>query len=85
MLVLYIIKLSREGGNLMEIVQIIAIVLAAVGAVNWGLVGLFKFDLVALIAGGMKFGDVNVISRIIYILVAVAGVVSLTAIGELTQ
>ena len=67
----------------MEIVQIIAIVLAAVGAVNWGLVGLFKFDLVALIAGGMKFGDVNVVSRIIYILVAVAGVVSLTAIGEL--
>ena len=68
----------------MEIVQIIAIVLAAVGAVNWGLVGLFKFDLVALIAGGMKFGDVNVVSRIVYILVAVAGVVSLTAIGELS-
>ena len=67
----------------MEIVQIIAIVLAAVGAVNWGLVGLFKFDLVALIAGGMKFGDVNVVSRIIYILVAVAGVISLTVIGEL--
>lgn len=67
----------------MEIVQIIAIVLAAVGAVNWGLVGLFKFDLVALIAGGMKFGDVNVVSRIIYVLVAVAGVISLTAIGEL--
>lgn len=67
----------------MEIVQIIAIVLAAVGAVNWGLVGLFKFDLVALIAGGMKFGDINVVSRIIYILVAVAGVISLTAIGEL--
>lgn len=67
----------------MEIVQIIAIVLAAVGALNWGLVGLFKFDLVALIAGGMKFGDVNVISRIIYVLVAVAGVISLTVIGEL--
>ena len=67
----------------MEIVQIIAIVLAAVGAVNWGLVGLFKFDLVALIAGGMSFGDVNVISRIIYILVAIAGLVSLTAIAEL--
>ena len=67
----------------MEIVQIIAIVLAAVGALNWGLVGLFKFDLVALIAGGMKFGDVNVISQIIYVLVAVAGVISLTVIGEL--
>ena len=67
----------------MEIVQIIAIVLAAVGAVNWGLVGLLKFDLVALICGGMGFGDVNVISRIVYILVAIAGLVSLTAIGEL--
>ncbi len=50
---------------------------------NWGLVGLIKFDLVALIAGGMSFGDVNVISRIIYILVAIAGLVSLKAIGEL--
>ncbi|MCY4528767.1 MAG: DUF378 domain-containing protein [Chloroflexi bacterium] len=63
--------------------QIVAIVLAAVGAANWGLVGLFKFDLVALIAGGMSFGDVNVISRIIYILVTIAGLISLTAIGEL--
>ena len=67
----------------MEIVQILAIVLAAVGAVNWGLVGLFKFDLVALIVGGLKFGEVNVISRIVYILVAIAGIVSLTAIAEL--
>ena len=66
----------------MEIVQTIAIVLAAVGALNWGLVGLFNFDLVALIAGGLKFGDVNVVSRIIYILVAIAGIVALTAIPE---
>ncbi len=67
----------------MEVIQIAAIVLAVVGALNWGLVGLFKFDLVALIAGGMKFGEVNLFSRIIYILVAVAGIVSLTALGEL--
>ncbi len=60
----------------MEMVQTIAIVLAAVGALNWGLVGLFKFDLVALIAGGLKFGDVNPPSRIIYVLVAIAGIVS---------
>ena len=67
----------------MELVQIVAIVLAVVGALNWGLVGLFRFDLVAFIAGGMKFGDVNPFSRIIYILVAIAGIVSLTALGEL--
>ncbi|MFP6680503.1 MAG: DUF378 domain-containing protein [Dehalococcoidia bacterium] len=67
----------------MEIVQTIAIVLAAVGALNWGLVGLFKFDLVALIAGGLRFGELNPFSRLIYILVAVAGVVALTAIPEI--
>ena len=67
----------------MEVIQIVAIILAVVGALNWGLVGLFKFDLVAFIAGGMKFGEVNPFSRIIYILVAIAGIVSLTALGEL--
>ncbi len=67
----------------MEVVQIIAIVLAAVGALNWGLVGLFNFDLVAFVAGGSKFGEVNLLSRIVYILVAIAGIVALTAIAEL--
>ena len=67
----------------MEIVQLIAIVLSAVGALNWGLVALFKFDLVAFVAGGMKFGDVNAFSRVVYILVAVAGIISLTVLGEL--
>ena len=66
----------------MDMVQNIAIVLAAVGALNWGLVGLFKFDLVALIAGGLKFGEANPVSRIIYVLVGIAGIISL--IGLLT-
>ena len=67
----------------METLQITGIILAAIGAINWGLVGLFKFDLVAFIAGGNSFGEVNVISRIIYILVAVSGVIAATAITEL--
>lgn len=67
----------------MEIIQLIALILAVVGALNWGLVGLFKFDLVAFVAGGMKYGEVNPFSRIIYILVAIAGVVSLTVIGKI--
>ena len=67
----------------MEIIQIIAIVLAAVGALNWGLVAIFKWDLVAFIGGGLKFGEVNAITRIVYVLVAIAGVISLTAIAEL--
>lgn len=67
----------------MEGLQIAAIVLAAVGALNWGLVGLFKFDLVAFVAGGMKFGDVNTVSRGVYVLVAAAGVVAATAIATI--
>ena len=65
----------------MTMVQNIAIILAALGALNWGLVGLFKFDLVALIAGGKSFGEVNILSRIIYLLVAVSGVVAVTTLA----
>ena len=65
----------------MTMVQNIAIILAAVGALNWGLVGLFKFDLVALIAGGKSFGEVNILSRIIYLLEAVSGVVAVTTLA----
>jgi len=61
----------------MQVLAVICLVLAAVGAINWGLVGLFKFDLVALIAGGKKFGEVNVVSRIIYVIVAIAGIFAL--------
>lgn len=51
-----------------------ALVLTIIGALNWGLVGLFKFDLVALICGGMGFGETNGLSRVIYILVGIAGI-----------
>lgn len=67
----------------MEAIQAAAIVLAAVGALNWGLVGLFRFDLVATVAGGMGFGSVNAFSRGVYVLVGVAGVLALTAIPEI--
>jgi len=68
----------------METVQIIGIILAAVGALNWGLVGLFKFDLVAFITGGNSFGEVNLLSRTIYVIVAAAGVVAATVITQIS-
>ncbi len=80
---LYRIHNPERRETQMEIVQLIAIVLAAVGALNWGLVALFKFDLVALVAGGLKFGEVNIFSRVVYILVAISGIISLTVIGEI--
>jgi len=51
----------------------IALLLVIIGALNWLLVGLFGFDLVAAITGN-TFGDKNTISSIIYVLVGLAGI-----------
>lgn len=48
----------------------IALALTIVGGVNWGLVGLFQFDLVAWIFGGQD----SIISRIIYTVIALAAI-----------
>jgi uncharacterized protein len=71
--------------NNMETIQVISIILAAIGAINWGLVGLFKFDLVAFVAGGKSFGQVNPLSRVVYILVAAAGVIAATTVATLLR
>lgn len=48
----------------------IALSLLIIGGVNWGLVGLFKFDLVAWIFGGQT----GIVSRIIYVIVAISAI-----------
>jgi uncharacterized protein len=50
----------------------LALILTIVGGLNWGLVGLFRFDLVAAVFGGMEFGETNVASRIIYTVVGLS-------------
>lgn len=55
----------------------ITIILVIIGAVNWGLVGLFGFDLVATI-----FGDMSAISRIIYIFVGFSGLYQIFSCGK---
>lgn len=52
----------------MKVIDTIALVLVIIGAINWGLVGIFNFNLVDAI-----FGVMSVISRIIYILVGISG------------
>ena len=49
----------------------LALLLVVVGAINWGLVGLFQLDLVAALFGGQS----GVLSRVVYILVGLAGIV----------
>lgn len=48
----------------------ISLTLTIIGAINWGLIGLFQFDLVAWIFGGQG----AIISRIIYTIIALAGI-----------
>lgn len=60
------------GGNFMETLQKILLVITIIGAVNWGLIGLLDFDLVAMI-----FGEATLFSRIIYTLVGVCGLVNI--------
>lgn len=52
----------------MKVLDIIALILVIIGAINWGLIAIFNFDLVAAL-----FGDMSVISRIVYGLVGVSG------------
>jgi hypothetical protein len=56
----------------------IALILAIIGALNWGLVGLFKFDLVAAI-----FGDMSAVSRVVYVLVGIAALYMAAIAGKL--
>lgn len=51
----------------------LSLILIIIGAINWGLIALFNFDLVATI-----FGDYTVLSRIIYGLVGLAGLFSIS-------
>lgn len=52
----------------MKIIDKIALILIIIGAINWGLIGIFKFNLVE-----MLFGDMTMLARIIYALVGIAG------------
>jgi uncharacterized membrane protein YuzA (DUF378 family) len=57
----------------MRTLDAIALLLVIIGAVNWGLIGFFQFDLVAAL-----FGEMSAISRVIYALVGIAGLYAIS-------
>ncbi len=61
----------------MKVVDKIALALVIIGAINWGLVGIFNFNLVDTI-----FGAMSIISRIIYILVGISGLWAIKILFE---
>ncbi|MGG7076919.1 DUF378 domain-containing protein [Clostridium sardiniense] len=57
----------------MKFLDTIALLLVIIGAINWGLIGFFQFDLVATL-----FGDMSTVSRVIYSLVGIAGLYAIS-------
>ncbi len=62
----------------MKVLDYIGLMLVIVGAVNWGLIGFFSFDLVRFI-----FGDMTLVSRIVYALVGIFGLYALSYFAKL--
>lgn len=58
-----------------------ALILTVIGAINWGLVGFFQFDLVAAIFGG----PFELASRVVYSIVGIAGLIVLATSAALTS
>jgi uncharacterized membrane protein YuzA (DUF378 family) len=59
----------------MNILRYVAYTLTLIGALNWGLVGIFNFDLVATI-----FGEMTIMSRILYTLVGLSAIITALSI-----
>ena len=65
----------------MKALNYIALILVVIGAINWALIGLFQFDLVGAIFGGMT----SMLSRLIFTIVGIAGLWALTFFGRLNE
>lgn len=66
--------------NKLSALDWITVILVIVGGLNWGLVGIFKFDLVAAI-----FGEMAIISRIVYTLVGLSAIYLAVVSGKLAK
>lgn len=67
-----------KGGSIMKALDYTVLALVVIGAINWGLVGFFKFDLVKVI-----FGDMTAFSRIIYGIIGLCGLYALSFFGRI--
>lgn len=63
-----------------KILDYTVLTIAIIGAINWGLVGFFKLDLICLI-----FGDMTILSRIIYAIVGLCGLYLVSLYGRVTS
>ena len=64
----------------MKVVEIIALILNIIGGINWGLVGLFDYNLVDSL-----FGEGSVIAKVIYVLVGISALFAITTVVKLAK
>lgn len=62
----------------MKWLDYLALTLVIIGAINWGLIGFFQFDLVAFL-----FGNLSLLSRIIYAVIGIAGLYMIRLYGHI--
>lgn len=76
----FLVKITTEQKERMiyvETLQKICLIITIIGAINWGLIGLFDFNLVATL-----FGADSIIPRIVYTLVGITGLINLGLLFE---
>lgn len=76
----FLVKITTEQKERMiyvETLQKICLIITIIGAINWGLIGLFDFNLVATL-----FGTDSIIPRIVYTLVGITGLINLGLLFE---
>ena len=61
-----------------KILDIILLILVIIGAVNWGLVGIFRFNFISFL-----FGNMTWLTRVIYAIVGLSGLYMISAIGRI--
>jgi uncharacterized membrane protein YuzA (DUF378 family) len=74
-------EFNPREGNHMKTINILTLVLIVIGGINWGLVGLFQFDLVAAIFGGQNAP----LSRLVYILVGLSALWQIIPLMQATK
>ena len=62
----------------MKLLDYVLLTLVIVGAINWGLIGLIQFDLIRVL-----FGDMSILSRIIYCVVGIGGLYAISYYGRI--
>lgn len=61
----------------MKTLDATALILVIIGAINWGLIGFFRYDLIASL-----FGTMSVVTRVLYALVGICGIYAISFLGK---